>query len=589
MTVLVALGLLALSGTAGGPVAEASPVKQHISWLAAGDSYSAGEGLPHPSGKCDQALPSSGSKTWAQVAWEHIHTAGQVFAAPDLVACTGAVTSNLFESVDKAGVTEWAPSRGTYDLVTFTFGGNDIGFADIIKQCIGVSLTSLPTDGALHWCPADSTIRARITNLADTYRTFLKNVADRIVNPGGNVVVMGYPEFVELPDFWHRWEKAVGLCWGLAPVDASELRGLAGDLNATIGQAVADENALAPNRVHLKFVDVNGGGGGIALDDANLFEPSSGARHNLCSAGTPWLNGLNASDAFHGINPGGWTNGSFHPNQAGVDAEGGLAAAVISRLDWSTLGPAKPRSLPETCGVITGRVGGMLTVSVVNGTVSCPDALRVAKGYQSLPESQVMGSAAVGHVGAWTCASTSGTDFQQTGHASDCEYGNQRISLDAASGATKTGRILSTDGIGPINFGMSIQQAEAVTGAVIVTREAGNGASCLQGQSTALPGAVLAIVNGNVVAAGADYSSQNDDWRTPSGFHYGTPITSIQMQYPGRLASRPYLSSPGYTEYDLIVSGGHAISFIVDDASGTVTSMAAGASENVVGVESICV
>jgi hypothetical protein len=79
-------------------------------------------------------------------------------------------------------------------------------------------------------------------------------------------------------------------------------------------------NAAHPNGVHLTFVDVNSGGSaGIARSDRSLFEPSSGARHNLCSS-QPWLNGFSSID---------YGSGSFHPKQAGHDAMGALAAQVI--------------------------------------------------------------------------------------------------------------------------------------------------------------------------------------------------------------------------------------------------------------------
>ena len=51
----------------------------------------------------------------------------------------------MFDKPDKLGVTEWNPSMGRYDLVTFTFGGDNLGFASIIEQCVGLS--SLVADG----------------------------------------------------------------------------------------------------------------------------------------------------------------------------------------------------------------------------------------------------------------------------------------------------------------------------------------------------------------------------------------------------------------------------------------------------------
>jgi hypothetical protein len=52
---------------------------------------------------------------------------------PVLVACTGAKTGEFFKSQGKSPA-EWTPSMGRYDLVTFSFGGDDIGFASIVQS-----------------------------------------------------------------------------------------------------------------------------------------------------------------------------------------------------------------------------------------------------------------------------------------------------------------------------------------------------------------------------------------------------------------------------------------------------------------------
>ncbi len=337
----------------GAPAAQAAPAAAPapISWLAAGDSYSSGEGLPHSKGKCAQAEPGSGSTTWAYQAYLDLHATHPNVTAPTLVACTGAVTSDLINANDGEGHPEWSPSMGTYDLVTFTFGGNNVGFASFLEQCIGLSrlvatiengpltmsgdvgriphfVAPLPSDPG-HTSPANSIMRQRIKALGAAYRKFLTEVADKVVARGGNIVVLGYPQFVELPKYWNWWEKQIGGCWGIGIGDATEIRGLAGDLNATIAQAVTAINAQTPNGVHVRYVDVNTGNPaqGIAYTDPHLFEPSAGPRHNLCAA-QEWLNGWTHIDGGYG---------SFHPNQHGLDNEAALAAQAISDLDWSHL------------------------------------------------------------------------------------------------------------------------------------------------------------------------------------------------------------------------------------------------------------
>lgn len=294
----------------------AAPAQAAIrTWLAAGDSYTSGEGLPHATGRCARALPGSGSENWADVARDRIGGTLPALARPLFVACKGALSTDFFSS------DQWTPSLGRFDLVTFTLGGNDIGFSQIINQCIGLAGDGLPTDPG-HNCPQDALLRARIASKLETpYRALLTRIATDAVSAGGNILVLGYPEVVELPDLWPPGTSSCSL---IGRADANELRGLGGDLNATIGYSVQQVNAAHPNGVHLTFVDVNSGGGaGIARSDPNLFEPSSGPRHNLCSS-QPWLNGFSTID---------YGSASFHPKQAGHDAMGALAAQVIQALN----------------------------------------------------------------------------------------------------------------------------------------------------------------------------------------------------------------------------------------------------------------
>jgi len=159
--------------------------------------------------------------------------------------------------------------------------------------------------------------------------------------------VLGYPDLVELPKFWATWEQHVGSCWGIGTGDATELRGLAGDLNATIGAAIKAfdaEPSTERDGVRATFVDVNTANGSTPSNDPNLFEPSSGTRHNLCSA-DPWLNGGSAID---------YGNGSFHPKQEGLDHEGALAAGVIAKLNWTNLAIPEATAAAELASLSGG-------------------------------------------------------------------------------------------------------------------------------------------------------------------------------------------------------------------------------------------
>lgn len=89
---------------------------------------------------------------------------------------------------------------------------------------------------------------------------------------------------------------------------------------------------------------------------------------------------------------------------------------------------------PANCGPISNRLGDVVNVRIVSGDISCQQAIATARGYDALPDNQLAGSGGAGQVGAYFCISTSGTDYQQTGHASDCTSGVNHISLDRPPG-----------------------------------------------------------------------------------------------------------------------------------------------------------
>jgi hypothetical protein len=299
--------------------------------LAAGDSYASGQGLTHTTEPCADGTGKNGlSTTWAIAAANTLNGQGTHFAhnSPDLVACTGAITDQFFHA-DGAnhGAPQWRPSMKRYDLVTFSFGGDDINFSNVMSHC------------EMFGCPSDNSVRTLISTMGTygvsidgthtaSYQTFLQDLANKAVVHGGNIVVMGYPELVEDVGLWSAGRTT---CAGMSAGEVQRVRGWAGYLNATIGAAVATVNGLDAskrNGVHLTFIDPVSGSSahGISANDPNLFEPSSGTRHELCSTpGPSWVNGL--SDLH-------LESRSFHPNQAGETAMGALAAEVIAQLTW---------------------------------------------------------------------------------------------------------------------------------------------------------------------------------------------------------------------------------------------------------------
>ncbi|WP_433532724.1 GDSL-type esterase/lipase family protein [Micromonospora sp. CA-263727] len=333
-TTLGVLVCMMVVATSPSPPASASAARS-IRWLAAGDSFSSGDGLPQLAGDCRRA--TGDSRTYSQVAAGQLSKLSVSGGEANLAACSGATIEQFFNAVGSRRP-QWKPGDGRYDLVTLSFGGNDVRFSDVLTQCAGRRYTGLaaelvawePSDPG-HLCPRDADLRKRIDDkIGSRYQGFLTRIANDVVNRGGNIVVLGYPALVEEPDRWTGLAQTVDQCFGIGRADALQIRGLAGHLNATIGHAVSQVNSRAPNGVRLAFLDVNSGGSwGIGRDDSRLFEPSRGQRHNQCAIDS-WINGLTR-------------NGSFHPRQQGYNAEGEMLAQILdNQLDWGLAPTAAP-------------------------------------------------------------------------------------------------------------------------------------------------------------------------------------------------------------------------------------------------------
>ncbi|MGH9099138.1 MAG: hypothetical protein ACRDV8_02785 [Acidimicrobiales bacterium] len=318
----------ASGGAAGSTDRPASRGATPITWLAAGDSYSSGRGLAVTSGACARGT-SSGSLAYPLQAYGDLRAAMPGLRRPDFTACAGAVIANFFKDGDAEHLPQWRPAGTRYDLVTFTFGGNTVDFSGVISQCVLGAIHPVHASEPGHKCPADSWVRQQIAQkLGVPLVAFLRQVAEKAVVPGGNVVVLGYPDLLAAPASWPVTDRSHGTCDGISAADAVQLRGEAADLDATIERAVDVVNAGHPNGVDLSFLGVNSGGraGPVAIprSDPYLFEPAESGSHNLCGAGAAWLNGI----------VGAQLDRSFHPSLPGNVAEGQLLAQVLPHLDW---------------------------------------------------------------------------------------------------------------------------------------------------------------------------------------------------------------------------------------------------------------
>ena len=163
---------------------------QELKYVALGDSFSSGEGVP----------PFISGKDGKEIV---CHRSTRAYAKlldqdPDLnfdlqafEACSGATTWEVIEN-QLSAVTE------DTDLVTVTIGGNDVGFSWFVTQCLEPKEISLAFGGES--CEKGKTpyadITANISRLHNGLGYVLGKIQDEI-GPNTKVLVVGYPFVVE--------------------------------------------------------------------------------------------------------------------------------------------------------------------------------------------------------------------------------------------------------------------------------------------------------------------------------------------------------------------------------------------------------
>lgn len=379
--------LAATLAWAAAPTAASSTgaTTRNLRILAAGDSYAAGEGLPNiqaGEGGCQRALglksegSTTPSKAWPVVLKELFENAsGPARWTVDpfwFVACTGNVSSQFAKEGTQRGngpqLREAQAGAGPapWDVITLSFGGNDVGFAEILRDCIGLDsdlldpevVAVVPTaaaallNGSFAGCSlTEQEMKDRIerrlpSRLGDLYDQVAENATD-----GGLIVVTGYPQLFAEPSMWSNREKLINRCNRVSEGDARAIRGATGYLNQTIGSAVAKAAEEHKEQTWV-FVDVN-----------RAFE-NGGSSHGLCGP-AEWINGFSFGGISDGdlraLDPGPMRdvvsrafNRSFHPNQAGHDGYAQVAATRISASGWKPIdvvdAALPPQSAPPEVG-----------------------------------------------------------------------------------------------------------------------------------------------------------------------------------------------------------------------------------------------
>ena len=272
----------------------ASPAAPVVSYVALGDSYTAGPLIPvqtgQPAGcqRSDHNYPSLVAETLEVTGFTDVSCSGATTAhltAPQSVQ--GGVNPPQIEALDP-----------DVELVTLGIGGNDIGFGEIINECARRSPTR-PGGAAcrdFYTAGGRDELAERIAATAPDIAAALDEIGRR--SPDAHVLVVGYP--VILPADGPGCFPVVPL----TPGDVAYLRATEERLNAMLADEAEEAGA----------------------DYVDTYGPTVG--HDMCQPpGDKWVEGFVPTSAAAPV----------HPNALGMAA---MADAVVLELGDEILEPA---------------------------------------------------------------------------------------------------------------------------------------------------------------------------------------------------------------------------------------------------------
>jgi len=288
-------------------------------YVALGDSYSSGKGVepyqeangePDPCFRSQRAYPellsqeldSSDVEFWAcsglwvwQLSTRTVSADRPPFDDPATVP-PGTSHQSYLDRLD-----------GQVSLVTITIGGHDVGFGDVMFDCIQPFWLGTCDD-------RDPEVQEDLSRLPDRLIPLYRSIRAK-VNPQARVLVLGYPQL--FPD------DPGGICVDGGFINSKErrwLNGIADQLNTTIESSTESVPGV-------EFVSVR-----------NAFRG-----HEICGSDDAYITGASIR---HPSN-------SFHPNHKGQQA---LASAAFTHLE-TVPSPVAPPPPPPPPPVVTDSVG----------------------------------------------------------------------------------------------------------------------------------------------------------------------------------------------------------------------------------------
>jgi hypothetical protein len=308
-----------------------SAARPSVTYVAMGDSYSAGEGLGPPAGP--PYLPGTDiSEPYRNQCHRHQGAYSQRLAemwrlpAPKFVACSGAITAdyknanaeNNFHTVGELEHPQKEALSTATKIVTFTFGGNDAGFVKVIETCTYEGFQNVRPDPHCSKAKKYADFRKETDAAIAAVSGKLANVISDVLNtaPDAHVFVADYPipfgTFytgknppdackIGRVDLKNVWKGPIPIPYTDLFVDADDASWInheAAKLNRAIQQAVSTVNSS-----RVTYVPITGGFSG----------------HRFCDSQASWLNEVAGSYDGATKEQKLWS-GSFHPKDAGQKA-----------------------------------------------------------------------------------------------------------------------------------------------------------------------------------------------------------------------------------------------------------------------------
>jgi len=324
-----ALALGMLLSTIGVTEQAAAAPPPTVKLMAVGDSYTAGVGGGSADGNVAHGNYKASCRQEAQVNYAG-QTVGALVARNHpidyrVAACNGAVTSDVWSTVQSGAPNTQVKAVRDFqpDIIVMTIGGNDLGFGQIMTDCVAVG------------CDTTRIANPRLVGKGvPGERKSWDGFYDRLVYtynqihaaaPKAQIYVLTYPIFFSGSTQWSNVQKVTG-CQRVPGFVATKINASVQRAGDTIYWATQKANTDTGGKVH--FVDWR-----VGPPDPNglCSSPNSGSwnLNGIMLPAAPWSK-----------------DDSFHPTMTGYKLASDRLVQALAGYPWPTA-PQQPQPQPQ--------------------------------------------------------------------------------------------------------------------------------------------------------------------------------------------------------------------------------------------------